>query len=78
MLATPEGVQIHPISERIGGYMSSQYRISQNHLRFAHAAWFPEHQWYVLFLNDSGDPDSTDKFSEWPDAAAEDEHVEWA
>jgi hypothetical protein len=82
MLATVEGVQEHPLSERFIGWITSQYRIDANMLRHCHAVWDPVRNWYSLFLGDSGigpdGADTTDKHGDHPDAAPLDRYVDWA
>ncbi len=81
MAAGVDGVVAHPLSAKFHGYLTSQYRVDANKLRFAHAVYDIERNWYVLFLCDSGEgptgADTSDKRGDWPDAPPLDRFVEW-
>jgi len=50
VLANSESTVIHPLSNRVKGYLSGFFRVDTFSIPYAHAVYDPSHNWYCLFF----------------------------
>lgn len=68
IIVSPGGAQVHPISSRIVDWIRSNLRTHTNSLKRAHARFYPELNWYVLYLVDTpATPVRDGQFAEFDD-----------
>ncbi len=78
MIATTNGLSVHPASEQYKGWLTSQLRVDQNQLRHSHGYYHDELNAYLLFLPESATTgDLVGGFATWPNSRPVDPHVDW-